>query len=115
MREITYSIKMNTVLISISLHFRYYRVLISSLLIGVVLLVTSSLVLIDTDSWQRSFFDFTLFSVIVVVGASSLMQSGVVGLAATMEPTFMRVSASYLTYSLGTVNSQISSIDRYAK
>ena len=60
---------------------------------ALLLMLTSSMVLIETDSWQLSFYNTTIATVVFVVAFAAIMQSGVVGLAATMEPQFMQVDS----------------------
>eukprot|EP00795_Rhopilema_esculentum_P013540 gene13540-4426_t len=67
---------------------RKLRIGLSLVFMLAIFVITTSLVLVDTESWTGSFFGITLFSVVFINICSAVLQGSVFGLAGMLPPRY---------------------------
>ncbi|XP_077997115.1 equilibrative nucleoside transporter 1-like [Glandiceps talaboti] len=75
----------------VSLNLRIFSGMIVTLIMFVF---TTCLVVVDTDSWQMTFFIVTLVSVVVINLAGALFQGSLIGVAGVLPPEYMQSTMS---------------------
>ncbi|XP_049868040.1 equilibrative nucleoside transporter 3 [Pectinophora gossypiella] len=61
----------------------------SLVVVTLCFLLTTSLVQVDTDEWQNTFFIITMVTVVVVTAASAIFIGGIVGIASRFSKEYM--------------------------
>ncbi|CAF4846568.1 unnamed protein product [Pieris macdunnoughi] len=65
------------------------RLLGSLIVVTLSFIVTTSLVLVDTDEWQNTFFIVTMITVVIMTAASAIFISGLMGTASKFSREYM--------------------------
>ena len=66
---------------------------VSNFFVGLILSSTAAMVMVDSDGWQTTFYNWTMAAVFFTTAFTAIMQSGLVSLAAKMHPEIMQVSS----------------------
>ncbi|XP_045447317.1 equilibrative nucleoside transporter 3 [Melitaea cinxia] len=66
----------------------------SLIVVTLSFLVTTSLVMVDTDEWQNTFFIITMVSVVIMTAASAVFIGGLVGIASRFSKEYMAAFVS---------------------